>query len=110
MTRFQEEGTMTQCGSPLWMAPEMIKNEPYDEKSDVYSFGIVLWELYTRKIPYRKLGLNPSHLVVKVVKEALRPGRPSHCPPAYVQLMEKCWHPVAERRPTFSQVLKILEV
>lgn len=30
------------------MAPEMIKNEPYDEKSDVYSFGIVLWELYTK--------------------------------------------------------------
>jgi serine/threonine protein kinase len=67
MTRFQEEGTMTQCGSPLWMAPEMIKNEPYDEKSDVYSFGIVLWELYTRKIPYRKLGLNPSHLVVYAI-------------------------------------------
>jgi hypothetical protein len=20
-----------QCGSPLWMAPEMIKNDPYDE-------------------------------------------------------------------------------
>jgi hypothetical protein len=39
----------------------------------------------------------------------LRPGRPSHCPPAYVQLMEKCWHPVAERRPTFQQVLKVLE-
>ena len=31
MTRFQEDGTMTQCGSPLWMAPEMIKNDPYDE-------------------------------------------------------------------------------
>jgi len=110
MTRFQEEGTtMTQCGSPLWMAPEMIRNDPYDEKSDVYSFAICLWEMYTRKIPYRDLGLNPSHLVVKVVKEHLRPPIPKTCPRPFRHLMEKCWHPSAERRPTFQQILAMLE-
>ena len=68
MTAFQQEdgATMTQCGSPLWMAPEMIKNEAYDAKADVYSFGIVCWEMYTRQIPYRELGLQPAHLVVQV--------------------------------------------
>lgn len=109
MTRFQEDGTMTQCGSPLWMSPEMVRNDPYDEKSDVYSFAICLWEMYTRKIPYRDLGLNPSHLVVKVVKEHLRPPIPKQCPRAFRQLMERCWNPVAEKRPTFPQILKTIE-
>ena len=46
MTRFADlNANMTQCGSPLWMAPEMIKNETYDDRIDVYSFGVVMWEL-----------------------------------------------------------------
>jgi serine/threonine protein kinase len=91
------------------MSPEMIKNDPYDEKSDVYSFGIVLWELYTRKIPYRDLNLNPSHLVVKVVKEALRPPLSKSMPKPYSKLIEKCWSPNPVKRPTFKQILKVLE-
>mmetsp|Transcript_4623 Transcript_4623/g.8855 ORF Transcript_4623/g.8855 Transcript_4623/m.8855 type:complete len:762 (+) Transcript_4623:30-2315(+) len=109
MTRFAEEGTMTQCGSPLWMAPEMIKNEPYTDKADVYSFGIVLWELYTRQIPYRGTGLSPTQLVVKVVRDNLRPDIPEQCPKQYAKLMEKCWHPDPEGRPSFALVLKVLE-
>ena len=94
---------------PLWMSPEMIRNDAYGEGSDVYSFSIILWEMYTRKIPYRELGLNPSHLVVKVVKEHLRPPIPKQCPKPYRQLMERCWNPAPEKRPTFAQILKTLE-
>jgi serine/threonine protein kinase len=59
----------------------MIKYEAYDEKADVYSYAICLWELYTHKVPYRDLGLSPSRLVVKVVRENLRPVIPRRCPP-----------------------------
>ncbi|XP_026429682.1 serine/threonine-protein kinase STY46-like isoform X1 [Papaver somniferum] len=48
--------TSTTHGTPQWMAPEVIRNEPADEKSDVYSFGVILWELATLKIPWD--GLN----------------------------------------------------
>ena len=88
------------------MAPEMIKNEPYDEKSDVYSFGVCLWEMYTRRIPYRSLVLSPSQLVVKVVKEHLRPAIPKSCPKPFAKLMEKCWHPVPEHRPVLLALTK----
>ena len=39
-------------GTPFWVAPEIINGEPYSSSCDVYSFGIILWELYTRRIPY----------------------------------------------------------
>lgn len=75
----------------------------------MYSFGIVLWELYTHKVPYRGLGLNPNQLVVRVVKEDLRPVLPIRCPLAYVRLVESCWHPSAAKRPAFKAVVKKLE-
>jgi serine/threonine protein kinase len=39
-------------GTPQWCAPELLRNEQYDEKVDVYSYGIMLWELVTRSGPY----------------------------------------------------------
>ncbi|KAI3876546.1 hypothetical protein MKW98_015929, partial [Papaver atlanticum] len=42
-------------GTPQWMAPEVMRDEPSDEKSDVYSFGVILWELATQKIPWDTL-------------------------------------------------------
>lgn len=35
--------------NPVWLAPEMMKKEDYDEKVDVYSFGVILWELVARE-------------------------------------------------------------
>ncbi|XP_026403268.1 serine/threonine-protein kinase EDR1-like isoform X4 [Papaver somniferum] len=42
-------------GTPQWMAPEVIRNEPANGKADVYSFGVILWELATSKIPWADL-------------------------------------------------------
>ena len=33
-------------GTPMYLAPEVIKSSLYDYKADIYSLGIMLWELW----------------------------------------------------------------
>lgn len=43
----------TLCGSPLYMAPEILRYEKYDAKADLWSVGTVLYELMVGKPPFR---------------------------------------------------------
>jgi len=42
----------TFCGSPLYMAPEIIKDKEYNSKSDIWSLGVIIYELFARIHPY----------------------------------------------------------
>ncbi|GMF60732.1 unnamed protein product [Phytophthora fragariaefolia] len=42
-----------ETGTYGWMAPEVIRHEPYSSKADVYSFAVVLWELLARDVPFK---------------------------------------------------------
>tara|TARA_Y100001958_G_C21224429_1_gene549790 strand:+ start:32 stop:1312 length:1281 start_codon:yes stop_codon:yes gene_type:complete len=43
----------TICGTPLYMAPEIIKYKKYNNKSDLWSLGIILYQMITGKHPYK---------------------------------------------------------
>lgn len=43
----------TLCGSPLYMAPEILRYEKYDAKADLWSVGAVLFEMAVGKPPFK---------------------------------------------------------
>uniref|UniRef100_A0A8D0D8M4 dual-specificity kinase n=1 Tax=Sander lucioperca TaxID=283035 RepID=A0A8D0D8M4_SANLU len=47
-TNLAEVEKLSVVGSPFWMAPEVLRDEPYNEKADVFSYGIVLCEIIAR--------------------------------------------------------------
>jgi len=40
------------AGTPGYVAPEVLANEPADARSDIFVFGVVAWELATGKHPF----------------------------------------------------------
>lgn len=111
LTRFiSEKKQMTQVGTPMWMAPEIIMGRKYTEKADVYAFGIILWEILTRLEPYEDK--EPMQIVVEVVNDNLRPSLPPpFCDASLVPLMKDCWHENPEHRPGFEKILeRLLEI
>jgi serine/threonine protein kinase len=50
---FQNNEMMeTMCGSPLYMAPEIMKRENYSIQSDLWSLGVILYQMLYAKLPY----------------------------------------------------------
>ena len=43
----------TVCGTPIYLAPEMINNTGHDEKVDIWCIGVLLFELITGQQPWK---------------------------------------------------------
>eukprot|EP00735_Rhodelphis_limneticus_P003810 TRINITY_DN15331_c0_g1::TRINITY_DN15331_c0_g1_i1::g.22718::m.22718 TRINITY_DN15331_c0_g1::TRINITY_DN15331_c0_g1_i1::g.22718 ORF type:complete len:758 (+),score=47.65,sp/F4JBP3/ATG1B_ARATH/46.86/2e-80,Pkinase/PF00069.20/9.6e-77,Pkinase_Tyr/PF07714.12/1.2e-47,DUF3543/PF12063.3/1.9e-09,Kdo/PF06293.9/7.9e-05,APH/PF01636.18/4.4e+02,APH/PF01636.18/0.2,MIT/PF04212.13/1.3e+03,MIT/PF04212.13/0.49,Kinase-like/PF14531.1/1.8e+03,Kinase-like/PF14531.1/0.28,ABC1/PF03109.11/0.34,DUF605/PF04652.11/11 TRINITY_DN len=54
----------TLCGSPLYMAPEVLSHNKYDAKADLWSVGVILYEMLFRRTPYD--GENPRQLLDRI--------------------------------------------
>jgi serine/threonine-protein kinase ULK/ATG1 len=40
------------CGTPLYMAPELLSNRKYTNKADLWSFGVIMYEMLYGVNPY----------------------------------------------------------
>ena len=48
----------TVCGTPIYLAPEMISNSGHDEKVDIWCIGVLLFELMTGVQPWKGTDVN----------------------------------------------------
>lgn len=65
LSRIMNETNMkdsSSAGTPEWMAPELIRNEPFTEKCDIFSLGVIMWELCTLNRPWE--GVPPERVYI----------------------------------------------
>lgn len=93
------------CGSPFWMAPELLNGESKNTTaSDVYAFGMVLFEIFTRKTPFE--GENPDAVLPQVRDWAikLRPSPPYRMSSPIRTIFEECLTFLPGQRPTAEEL------
>jgi len=49
----KEQGLREVLGSPLYMAPEIIQEQPYNHKVDIWSIGVITYILLSGRPPFK---------------------------------------------------------
>jgi serine/threonine-protein kinase TNNI3K len=114
VSRERVDATMTAgVGTSLWMAPEVMMGQKYDDKADMFSFGVMLAELDSHLLPYshtrdptrtnRKL---PDTAILQlVVAGQLRVEFSEACLPSVMELGLACVAMDPRDRPTAAEAL-----
>ncbi|XP_010784228.1 ephrin type-A receptor 4-A isoform X1 [Notothenia coriiceps] len=109
-TTREASGTYLSPGGKIpirWTAPEGISYRKFTTASDVWSYGVVMWEVVSYgERPYWDMN---NQDVIKAIEEGYRLPAPMDCPVVLHQLMLDCWERERAERPTFSQILNMLD-
>nr|CDS25901.1 serine:threonine protein kinase ULK2 [Hymenolepis microstoma] len=104
--RFLQYGIMAQtmCGSPMYMAPEVLMCQKYDARADIWSMGIIVYQCYVGKAPF--IANSPEALKNIYLKTVdLKPKIPSGTSPNLRDLLLKMLVRKASDRIDFPSFL-----
>ncbi len=86
-------------GTPLYLAPEVLKGAEATVRSDIYSLGVLLYHLVTNDYPVRARSLDElraAHDEGRRVR--LHDARPDSLPDSLVRVIERALDPDPDRR------------
>lgn len=96
------------CGTPSYIAPEVLKNEPYGIESDIFSLGIVLCHMMTGE--YRFSGSSGDISFQDRIVAGDRPFISDHCLPDLRNLIQRCWSHNPKERPSIDEVMVAIKL
>ena len=105
-------------GTLRWTSPELLDPEPFGLKdsfqtkeSDCYALGMVVYEVLSGRIPFAQY---KDTIVIRKVMDGERPERPRGTREKWFTdglwgMLELCWKPQPQDRPSLKALLQCLE-
>jgi serine/threonine-protein kinase len=97
----------TVMGTPDYMPPEQAQGRPADFRSDIYSLGVVLFEIFTGSLPFKK----DTAMATVLAHVQQQPPRPRSVNPRIPEDLERVILRCVEKEPAarYAKVADLLE-
>ncbi|KAJ7967971.1 Protein kinase domain [Quillaja saponaria] len=92
-------------GTPLWMAPEVLRNEGLFFAADIWSLGCTIIEMATGRPPWGDDVSNPMAAILKIALSDEMPQFPTKFSKEGLDFLAKCLQRDPERRWTADNLL-----
>ena len=97
-------------GTPAYMAPERVFNQPYDGRADVYSVGVMIYEMVAGRLPFERT--TGGHLSLMRMHAIEQPPPltqvATDTPPRLEEAVMRAMRKEPDDRPTAAQLGAIL--
>src|ERR1700722_10247430 len=90
-----------------YVAPEVLRKQPYTKAADIYSFGMIMYFVATGKQPFANCAHN-QYLALNICNGERPKINETEAPKCYLNLMKKCWDSNSENRPPNASEIKRL--
>ena len=107
----QQDNNGYDCCSTLQFSPPelLLKEKDFDQSVDVYSFGILIWEVFTRKLPF----FNMDKIeICKLIEQGVHPSEnefEKKTPKDIIELYLKCVNKDKKSRPSIEEAIQVIQ-
>ena len=88
-------------GTPLYMAPELVQEQPYDHTVDLWSLGVILYELFVGKTPFYTTSMYT--LMQRIAKDVV--PWPNSMSPSFKSFLQGLLNKKPQQRLNWPSVL-----
>ena len=89
-------------GTPLYMAPELVQEQPYNHTVDLWSLGVILYELFVGQPPFYTNSI--YSLIQKIVRDQIR--WPENISPIFKSFLKGLLNKKPSERLTWPALLE----
>ncbi|KAK0403354.1 hypothetical protein QR680_016874 [Steinernema hermaphroditum] len=102
VVQFDGERKKTLCGTPNYIAPEMLNKNGHSYEVDIWALGCILYTLLVGKPPFETQSLQDTYSRIKKNQYTIPSKISSHA----ANLIRSLLDPVPQRRPTVFNIPK----
>nr|DAD23930.1 TPA_asm: hypothetical protein HUJ06_025393 [Nelumbo nucifera] len=89
-------------GTPLYMAPELVREQPYNHTADLWSLGVILYELFVGQPPFYT---NSVYALIRhIIKDPVK--YPDNMSPNFKSFLKGLLNKVPQSRLTWPALLE----
>ena len=93
----------TIVGTPYYLSPELVKDEPYRDTSDCWALGVLLYECCTLCHPFE--ARNQCALIMKIIQSPVKPPPETSVSPQLCKLILWLLQKDPTKRPRIRDIL-----